>query len=242
MSNARTTLTGIGLTIITLAATSAVSVSGWAKAPVDASANRSSANRTVANRTVANQVAANDVVGKIPVDAQSENAAIELVRVYLPELNPVIGALRSHSSAEYNKAITDLARTARRLASLQDRDVEGFELEVAWVQWQTRADLAFAKLQVRDDPETRKRLKDAIRKREELRLQRILHDRRRLEERRQRIDSQLKRIEEQIAQSDVDAAVEKTYAVLIRKLPRTKDASPRSKRTASPQSPTKQDQ
>src|SRR5690606_15418297 len=49
---------------------------------------------------------------------ESEQLAMELVEAHLPELKTVLASLKKHSHKEYQKAVSDLARTSRRLETL----------------------------------------------------------------------------------------------------------------------------
>lgn len=157
--------------------------------------------------------------GKTSVDqSDAESRVADLVKSYLPELRTVLASLKKHSDKEYQKAINDLTRTARRLESLKQRDAVGFELEVALLQWQTRADLAMAQLQIRDNVETRDQLKTALKQREQAKLARARHERERLTDRIQRLQTQLDRLDNQLKSADVQESAAKAYATAMRRL------------------------
>ena len=79
----------------------------------------------------------------------SQSAGFELTRAHLRELMPVLDHLRTKSPQQYEKAIRDLDRSAKRLESIKRRDVKLFEISLR--EWQTRGqiDLLSAKLRVK---------------------------------------------------------------------------------------------
>ncbi|MEZ6092555.1 MAG: hypothetical protein R3C05_32010 [Pirellulaceae bacterium] len=152
------------------------------------------------------------------VDDEGERMAEALVDQHLPELKPVLASLKKHSNKEYRKAMTDLARTSRRLQSLQKRDETGYEIEVAYVQWQTRADLALAELAIRDTPKTRDQLKQALINREQVRMDRMNHERSRLIQRIDRMQEQVLRLDQQIKESQSETVAQQAFDQATRRL------------------------
>ncbi|QDS86238.1 hypothetical protein EC9_03980 [Rosistilla ulvae] len=149
---------------------------------------------------------------------EGERRVLELVKSHLPELESVLASLKKHSAKEYQKAISDLTRTARRLEQLQQRDPDGFELELAFLQWQTRVDIALAQLQVRDNKKTREQLRKALASREQAKVSRARHEQTRLTERISRMQTQLQRLTDQLENVDVQKNADKAYAGAIRRL------------------------
>lgn len=149
---------------------------------------------------------------------EGERRVTEFVKSHLPELELVLASLKKHSAKEYQKAIGDLARTSRRLEQLQQRDPDGFELELTFLQWQTRVDIALAQLQVRDNEKTRAQLRKSLASREQARVARARHDKARLTERIARLQTQLQRLTDQLENVDAEKNADKAYAGAIRRL------------------------
>ncbi|QDV66568.1 hypothetical protein Poly24_02550 [Rosistilla carotiformis] len=150
--------------------------------------------------------------------AEGERRVTEFVKSHLPELESVLASLKKHSAKEYQKAIGDLARTSRRLEQLQQRDPDGFELELTFLQWQTRVDIALAQLQVRDNEKTRAQLRKAIASREQAKVARAQHEKARLTERIARMQTQLQRLTDQLENVDAEKNADKAYTSAIRRL------------------------
>jgi hypothetical protein len=102
----------------------------------------------------------------------------------LPELLPVLGHLRDHEPEQYDKAIRDLDRAAKRL-EMQARRGEKF-FDAAIRQWQARGrvDLLKARLRVRPSDEDSARLVAAMKAYRESELARLTLERETLEQRR----------------------------------------------------------
>jgi hypothetical protein len=86
------------------------------------------------------------------------SSGLELAQRHLPQLLPLLNYLRTNEPAQYEKAVRDLDRAAKRLEAQQRRGDEFHDLALR--QWQTRGriDLLKAKLKVRPSDSDRKRL------------------------------------------------------------------------------------
>lgn len=82
----------------------------------------------------------------------SESLGLELARRHLQELLPVLNHLRTHSPQQYEKAIRDLDRSAKKLESIRRRDAELYAISLR--EWQLRGqiDLLKARLRVKKSP------------------------------------------------------------------------------------------
>ncbi len=98
------------------------------------------------------------------VDRESEAVVNRLVQSHLPELTDVLKQLRAVQPREYERAIQDLAKAARKLELAQNRDPRLFDIELELLQAQHRISLLTAKLKVRDSESDRKRLRAAAKR------------------------------------------------------------------------------
>ena len=123
------------------------------------------------NQPVTGKLAGAQVKGDDATDADS--AGVQLARQHLAELLPLLSHLRVHEPAQYDKAIRELDRAAKRLESQQRRGGEFYDL--ALLQWQSRGriDLLKAKLRVRPSESDRKRLLAEMRSLREVEIERL---------------------------------------------------------------------
>lgn len=153
----------------------------------------------------------------------AEAAALELVRRHLPQLTELLKTLRRDAPEQYRRAITDLARQARRLEVSRRRDPRLFDVELEILKRQTRVDLCVARLQLRDDPKTRVQLRRAIGDLQQARRARLEYERDQLQQRMARIEQQLQTVEERLEAPFVASPqwIDKAYRNLLRKAGRS---------------------
>jgi len=103
----------------------------------------------------------------------ADSPGVQLARRHLVDLLPLLSHLRTHEPAQYEKAIRELDRAAKRLESQQRRGDAFYD--VALRQWQSRGriDLLKAKLRVRPSDSDRKRLLAEMRLLREVEIQRL---------------------------------------------------------------------
>lgn len=123
-----------------------------------------------------NQPATGNLAGaQVKVDDATDidSPGVQLARRHLAELLPLLSHLRAHEPAQYDKAIRELDRSAKRLESQRRRGGEFYDL--ALLQWQSRGriDLLKAKLRVRPSESDRKRLLAEMRSLREVEIQRL---------------------------------------------------------------------
>lgn len=105
--------------------------------------------------------------------ASTGSSGLELAQQHLPQLLPLLNYLRTHEPTQYEKAVRDLDRAAKRLEAQQRRG-DDFH-DVALRQWQTRGriDLLKAKLKVRPSEADRKRLLVEMQQLREIEVERL---------------------------------------------------------------------
>ncbi len=155
----------------------------------------------------------------IPVDRNTEAIAIELVETHLPELDDVLKRLRGDRAREYDRAIRDLARSARKLELLKNRDERLYEIELELLKAQHQVNLLMAKLKVRDSQSDRGLLRTAARRLQQAQLTRADYDveqfRQRLEKAKQQLAAAETRLKAK--QLDPENQLEKSYLGMLRK-------------------------
>lgn len=150
---------------------------------------------------------------------QTEAKAIALVENHLPQLTPVLERLRTDQPRQYERAIRDLAKSARRLELAKNRDEPLFEIEVELLQAQNEVNLLLAKLKVRDSEADRKQLRQAVERLHNAQVLRSQYDVDLFRKRAEKIQQQLKAAQERLnaKQTDIDAQIESSYLGMLRK-------------------------
>ena len=176
-----------------------------------------------------------------PVDRDTEKRAKSLVSSHLPALSIVLKRLREDQPREYDRAIRDLARSARRLDSAKSRDEVLYELELELLQAQTAATLLMAKLKVRDNPADRKHLKTSAERLHQAQISRAEYEISMYELRLERTKQLLTSAQEKLLQKkeNREAAVEKSYSAMLRKAGRESAKSGDAKRANTPNPPSR---
>jgi hypothetical protein len=100
------------------------------------------------NRQDANGQQSPVVEKKVRPASPAENSpGLELAKTHFSELLPVLKHLRVHSPSQYEKAIRDLDRSAKRLESIKRRDSQLFDISLR--EWKTRGHIDLLKAKVR---------------------------------------------------------------------------------------------
>ncbi len=155
----------------------------------------------------------------IRVDRETESKAIGLVNAHMPELKDVLDRLRADQPRQYDRAIRDLAKSVRKLDLAKDRDEQLYEIELELLKAQNQANLATAKLKVRDSQSDRKHLRNSVARLQQAQVARAQYDveiyRQRFERAKQQLDAAGERLEAK--QIDPEQQLERSYLGLLRK-------------------------
>ncbi|WP_442507883.1 hypothetical protein SH528x_006824 [Novipirellula sp. SH528] len=159
------------------------------------------------------------------IDRNLESIAIALVNSQLPELEPLLDRLKTNEPAQYNNAIRDLARSAKRLEAAKNRDQDIYEIESKLLQAQMHVKLLAAKLKVRDRQIDREALRDAVTTLIEAEMKRAEAEIRYTKQRIERTQRQLAIAEERLEakQQNFENNLDKTYQQLLRSAGRSKE-------------------
>ncbi len=160
------------------------------------------------------------------LDQETEAAAAGLVKSHLPELEQVLNRLRKAQPRQYERAVRDLARSAKKLDAVRKRDEQLYELEVELLKAQTDVNFLTAKLKVRDSQSDRNLLRKAVARLHQASIARGEYDvhvlQQRLERARQQLVTASERLEAKRA--DSNEHLEKSYLSLLRKAGRQAEA------------------
>ena len=160
------------------------------------------------------------------VDKETESKALNLVQSHLPELKEVLKRLRANNPREYDRAIRDLVKSARKLELAKNRDERLFDLEVELLKTQTHVNLLTAKLKVRDSKQDRQRLRESLERLQDAQIARAEYDvvmyQERLDRAKKLLDAARKRLD---GKKDRGTEIDKTYAGLLRKAGREPNKS-----------------
>lgn len=181
------------------------------------------------------------------VDPESEKVVMELVQAHLPELTNVLKQLRSVQPQQYQVAIKDLSRAARKLELAKKRDPRLFDIEVELLQAEHQASLLMAKLKVRDSQSDRQKLRQAAERLQQAQIIRAQYDvdvfRQRVIRAEQQWEIAKQRLESR--QQDQETQLEKSFLSMLRKAGRDvqrtdSDAGRTPKRSPPSQRPASQ--
>ena len=160
----------------------------------------------------------------IKSDPTAERIAMGLVNEHLPELKKLLENLKKDNPRQFDLAIRDLAKSAKRLQSIKNRDEELFEIEVEMLQTKSSVKLLTAKLKVRDNQSDRDLLRKAAKRLHDTELAKakynVRYSAQRLEKAKQQLAVANKRLESVEGQSE--SRLEKTYLNFLKDAGRQK--------------------
>ncbi|TWU59333.1 hypothetical protein Poly51_21210 [Rubripirellula tenax] len=174
----------------------------------------------LAEKTATTTTKPNKSASAVAPDVESK--VLELVDIHLPELGTMLDRLRDVDSRQYERAIRDLAKWARRLDTARKRDTELYKIEVSLLKAESAVNLLSAKLKVRDNPADRKSLRVAMDRLHDARLSRANYDVDVMKQRLQRAETAFDSANDrfQAIQSKTADEREEEYVGLLRKVGR----------------------
>ncbi|MEO1524347.1 MAG: hypothetical protein AAFX06_02875 [Planctomycetota bacterium] len=174
-------------------------------------------------------------------DTELEKIVLPMVENHLPDLKVLLDRLRKSQPKQYDNAIRDLSRYAKRLETARKRSEESFEVELEVVKAQSSANLLIARLRVRDNKKDREALKKATKQIHEAELAKLKFDHAQILERLKRMQQQVDASAKQLQDHESKDAesIDKTYAGYLRKAGRKPNKT--SKETPAPNPTPKKD-
>jgi hypothetical protein len=154
-----------------------------------------------------------------------ELAALQFARENHPELSKLLEQLGKSNPSEYKRAIRDLSQASTRLDRIKTQTPARYAGALESWKLDSRIRLLAARGAMTDDPALEAELKDAIKRRVELRLQDLSSERDRLSERVKKLDEQIEAIKadpDQAAENDlrrVKASIKKNAPKRTEKKP-----------------------
>lgn len=209
----------VALAIFVSTGLSVTAVGPTPKAKPSSSSVRASQARLTNSQSLADNGKKTSPRNVVPVDRQTETKAMELVRMHLPELGSVLQRLRSDRSPEYDRAVRDLARSARKLEAAKNRDERLYDLEVELLKSQNEVNLLTAKLKVRDSERDRKLLHSGAGRLQQAQFARDEYYVQLYRQRLERFQNQLEATEAKVRanKENPEQKLEKSYLSLLRK-------------------------
>ena len=162
---------------------------------------------------------------------EREAAAMAFVKEHHPELAEILIHLKESSPKEFERAVRDVSRASDRLSQIRERDSQTYELELKIWQARSRAQLLNARLQMGNDEDLRKQLRDALAEEYDLRLQILARDREKFADRVNSLDQQIERLTQRR-----EAGIEAHYQQMTKAARKTqiKVKSPTKKKQSKP--------
>ena len=196
--------------------------------------SRSLADASDATKQTGKSKTKSKATAKPRVDQKTEQIALSLVNEHLPELKKLLSSLKKDDPRQYDLAIRDLVKSARKLDQAKNRDEELFEIEVEMLKTQSNVKLLAAKLKVRDSESDRNLLRKAVERLRNAEISKAEYNVRYLAdrlERAQKLHTAAKNRLDSIKRNK-DAAIEKSYTTLLKNAERATPNKTRQKRNA----------
>ena len=130
-------------------------------------------------------------VEKLAEPMLDEKSALKFASEHHPELADLLQALRKSGKAQYQAALSELARDSERLAKLADRDRDRYGPSLSVWKLDSRIRLEMARFAMSEDPARETRIRELLQQRHEARRSLLQLDRKRTAARAAKIDEQL---------------------------------------------------
>lgn len=132
---------------------------------------------------------------KLPgMTPEREAAVMTFVKNHHPELSDLLAQLKQSSPQDYERAVLELFRASERLALIQERQPDRYELELDLWKSQSRIQLLAARLSMGDAADLKARLQEELERQLELKKELLLQERARLEQRLGKLDEEIDRL------------------------------------------------
>ena len=125
-----------------------------------------------------------------------EAAALAFVGQHHPELVELLGQLKESNEDEYVKVVRELFQTSERLAGVQERNPERYELELNQWKLKSRIQLLAARVSMTQSETLEQELREALKQQAKLRLELLSLERRQLRQRLERVEASIGEFEQ----------------------------------------------
>lgn len=156
----------------------------------------------------------------IIITPEREAAALAFANLHHSELTALLTALSTRNPAQYQNALRDLYRASERLAQVQEKDAERYELDLADWKVSSRIQILVAKLSMAPSQAVKDELRLLIGEQADIRIKMLQLERDRAAARQAKAEELL-----QAAESGREAEVKRRYEMFLRgPKPKTKAA------------------
>lgn len=146
-------------------------------------------------------------------EKEREAAALAFAGLHHPELTGLVEQLKESNPAEYQRAIRDLSRTRERLAQIEQKEPQRYELELSAWKISSRIRLIVARLTMARDPALEQELRDALAQQAGIRLDLLMLEQEQLKARLKKLDAQIEK-----TRTDRDEQAKKDFDTVIRSI------------------------
>jgi hypothetical protein len=130
-----------------------------------------------------------------PMPPEREAAALTFARLHHPELAELLVQLKKNRPAEYQRALRDLFQASERLARIEEKSPERYELTLEAWKLESRSRLLAARMTMSDDPALEAELKATLLQLVDVRVRELKLERERIAQRVEKIDEMISAIE-----------------------------------------------
>jgi len=156
----------------------------------------------------------------IIITPEREAAALAFANLHHSELTALLTALSTRNPAQYQNALRDLYRASERLAQVQEKDAERYELDLADWKVSSRIQILVAKLSMAPSQAVKDELRLLIGEQADIRIKMLQLERDRAVARQAKTEELLR-----AAEDGRDAEVKRRYEMFLRgPKPKTKAA------------------
>lgn len=170
----------------------------------------------------------------VKLTTDQEESALEFAKKHHPELARLLEQLRRKSSVEFKRGIREVHLAALRLDRFKEKQPARFKSELQTWKADSEIRLLSAKWIVSSDKKLEKQIQALLRKRQELRIEKLTTERERLAERLKQLDDQIN-----MSTSDLDAAIDAEWERLSKRAAATRKARTKPSRKTTPAKPKK---
>lgn len=165
----------------------------------------------------------------VKLTTDQEESALRFAKQHHPELARLLEQLRRKSSVEFKRGIREVHLAALRLDRFKEKQPARFKSELQTWKADSEIRLLSAKWIVSSDKKLEKQIQTLLRKRQELRIEKLTTERERLAQRLKQLDDQIN-----MSTSDLEAAIDAEWERLSKRAAATRKARTKPSRKTTP--------